>query len=459
MPPRCADCPHTHRQVGPDGPKSARVMVIGEGPGVWEDRSGVPFCGKAGQELDETYLKLAGLERSEVWATNVVQCRQERNGVDVKPGEALAACCAANHLGAEIEQVQPSVIVLCGTTACSLLGSVDLELEHGFPRLGVLFGYEATIVPMYHPAAGLHETRYMTPMLEDWERLGLWRRGLWMPPKPSIGEATDYRFLQTWKEDPQRQVVAVDTESDEGKPYSVQISLRAGHGRFVLATNAKVLDRLRGWIRGCEVVLHNAAYDLEMLDRMGIRVDRFRDTMQELYHLGNLPQGLKAAVYRVFGYRMTSYDEVVTPYSKAVLENWLAEALAHASSSLGEAHPHPKGPDCPTCGKKHRLDVSTRKPHESEAVLRRVMSRIDSDYDPWQAPKLEKGAEKPRLLGREWLAEIEEAVGRLPRRSIVHAPLEQQIQYACSDADWTGRLAVWLEGERARIVEHEWKVA
>ena len=64
-----------------------------------------------------------------------------------------------------------------------------------------------------------------------------------------------------------------------------------------------------------------------------------------------------------------------------------------------------------------------------------------------------------RLLGREWLPGIERQIGRLPRKSIVHAPLDQQIMYACSDADWTLRLAGWLEQERKRIVEAEWKVA
>lgn len=179
---RCSQCPNTHRQVGPDGPDDAQIMLIGEGPGWNENKAGVPFVGKAGQELDQTYLKLAGLDRSEVWVTNVVQCRQERNGVDVKPSEGLAKCCGAHHLGAELELVKPRVVILCGATACSLIGSVDLELEHGFPRPATIFGHETIAVPMYHPAAGLHESKFMIPLLEDFERLGLWMRGKWVAP-------------------------------------------------------------------------------------------------------------------------------------------------------------------------------------------------------------------------------------------------------------------------------------
>ncbi len=450
-------------------------MVIGEGPGWNENRAGVPFVGKAGQELDETYLKLAGLDRSLVYVTNVVQCRQERNGIDVKPGEALAKCCGENHLYREILTVMPKVIVLCGATACSLIGKVDLELEHGFPRKDGVADcpeWEGWVVPMYHPAAGLHETRFMTPMLEDWERLGKWLAGKWQPPQ-SLGEKPHYRLLQGREVSSvfQRAVVrrprrsALDTENDEDRPYSAQFSTRPGEGFMVLASDKLGVQCLReGLASEDEIIMHFAGHDLDVADRIGLRPDRWRsirDTMQELFHLGNLPQGLKAAVYRVFGYRMTSYDEVVTPYSKAILESWLAEALGHASTEVGTVEPHPIGPNCPTCGKKHRTDQTQTKPHACEAVLRRIMGKLggENDYDPWERPKLVKGVEKPRLIGRPWLEELERVAGRMPRKSIVHAPLEQQIQYACSDADWTGRLAMWLEGERARIVQEEWRVA
>jgi hypothetical protein len=128
---------------------------------------------------------------------------------------------------------------------------------------------------------------------------------------------------------------------------------------------------------------------------------------------------------------------------------------------MREPIPHPIGPDCPTCGKKHRKDVSESKPHEAEAVLRRVMRCISDnpDYNPWLPPHWSKGEETVRLFGRSWLEQIEQEIGRLPRKSIVHVPIDEAVQYGCSDADWTGKLATWLEGERKRITEKEWKVA
>jgi len=61
------------------------------------------------------------------------------------------------------------------------------------------------------------------------------------------------------------------------------------------------------------------------------------------------------------------------------------------------------------------------------------------------------------LFGREWLPELERALGRMPRASIVHVPLLEARDYGCSDADHTGQLADYLAKERERIVTQEWR--
>ena len=454
---RCPQCPNDHRQVYPDGPLDARVVVVGEGPGKWEDSTGVPFCGRAGQELDRTYLQLAGLDREDVFVSNCVQCRCERNGIDVKPSDVLTRACAENHLREELQYVQPSTVILCGATACSLAG-IDVELEHGIPRRGNVLGYECTVVPMFHPAAGLHLTSLMIPLLEDWKRLGEWFRGEWKPPQV-IGETPDYRFLEglnvilplILRGRKFGQEIAVDTESDEDKPWSIQFSLKEGEAWMISAADRHAVAEFTACSEGMTFILHNAPYDLAVLRALGCRPKKIRDTMQELYHLGNQPQGLKAAVYRIFGHRMHSYDETVTPYSKQALEGWLAEALGYVSTSMRTV-------------KYEQLKTKIRetaRPHPTEAVLRRIMGKLvdGSEYDPWQPPKYSKGEVTRRLLGQDWLPQIEAEIGRMPRQSIVHVPLDEAVQYGCSDADWTLRLAHWLEGERGRITREEWKVA
>lgn len=442
-------------------------MLIGEGPGKNEDKDGIPFVGVSGREQDHTYFGLGGIVRRDVFISNCLLCRCERGGTDVRPSAALVSACAENHLRREIETVEPSIIILVGATACSLIG-IDLEYEHGLPFFyegDRLWGWHGYVVPMYHPAAGLREPpRYMTVLLEDWRRFGKWLRGEWEPPKV-VDYKPEYKLIRDGDIFPSRiwtpnKWIAIDTESDEGQLYSIQWSFRPGEAFMVLKEGF-------GWFRDNilpqfdTVILHNSVYDIDELSTVGIRIPNFRDTMQELYHLGgSLPQGLKPAVYRIFGFRMTSYADVVTPASKQKLDDWLAEALAFSSDSMRESTHHVKGKGCPACGKNHRADKIEYKNHECDAVIRRVMGKIadGSDYDPWQAPRYAKGEVKYRLLGRPWLETIERSIGRMPRPSIVHAPLDRQVQYACGDADWTGQLARWLEGERERIVREEWNV-
>jgi uracil-DNA glycosylase family 4 len=470
---RCSACPRLRRQIPPDGPLSARVAIIGDLPMRAEEKSFTPCSGIAGEELDETYLRAAGLERADVFVTLALQCRQEKNGQDIRPGASLIRTCAENHLPEELRTVWPDVVVLMGAAACSVAGITDLELTHGRPRyvsevpgLGMWSGW---IVPMYAPGAGIRDTRFMIPLLDDWTQLGLWLKGKKDVYPVAPTRTPEYELLRT-RDDVRGYFArylddwpAIDTESDEGRPWSVQFSFTPGTAAMILVENSGALGEFAtGFNRHVgRCIMHHAIHDLDELDQLGIVVKEHRDTMQELYHLGNLPQGLKAAVYRTLGHRMISYNETVVPHSRAALDVWLAEALGWVSGER-VVEPHPPGPGCPTCGKKHRKDVSSSKPHIAEAVLRRVMGRIadpTSEYDPWAPPKMDHGVEKPRLFGRPWMPAAESAVGRMPRQSIIHVPLDAAVAYGCSDADWTGQLALWLTGERERITKEEWRVA
>lgn len=128
------------------------TMLLGEQPGDREDIEGKPFVGPAGRELDRA-LEEAKIERSAVYVTNVVKhFRFEERGkkrLHKKPTRKHVEACRP-WLEAELERVEPGVIVCLGSSAAqSVLGShVRVMEDHGIP-----FEWEGfVVVPTIHPS-------------------------------------------------------------------------------------------------------------------------------------------------------------------------------------------------------------------------------------------------------------------------------------------------------------------
>ncbi len=127
--PSCHGCPlykDATQVVFGEGKPSARVMLIGEQPGDSEDIAGKPFVGPAGRLLDEV-LEAAGIPRDETYVTNAVKhfkfTRRGKRRIHDKPTRYEIEACRP-WLGAELEVVQPDIVVLLGATAAqALLGS------------------------------------------------------------------------------------------------------------------------------------------------------------------------------------------------------------------------------------------------------------------------------------------------------------------------------------------------
>jgi uracil-DNA glycosylase len=125
----CRGChlyaPATQTVFG-EGPRKARVMLVGEMPGDREDREGHPFVGPAGRELDEA-LDDAGIDRGKLYVTNVVKhFKFEERGkrrIHQTPKRWEVQACMP-WLRSELAAVRPDVLVLLGATAGkALLGS------------------------------------------------------------------------------------------------------------------------------------------------------------------------------------------------------------------------------------------------------------------------------------------------------------------------------------------------
>ncbi len=146
-----------------EGPLDSEVMFIGEAPGVNEDRQGRPFVGQAGAFLEEL-LGEAGLTRPEVYICNVLKCRPPGNR-DPLPTE-IEAC--SDYLSSQIRLIDPLLIVTLGRYSMSrFFPNQAISRIHGSPR-------EANgriLVPMYHPAAALHQQRLRGVIIDDFRTL------------------------------------------------------------------------------------------------------------------------------------------------------------------------------------------------------------------------------------------------------------------------------------------------
>ncbi len=160
---RCALAKTRTLAVPGEGPLDSEVMFIGEAPGVNEDRQGRPFVGQAGAFLEEL-LGEAGLSRPEVYICNVLKCRPPGNR-DPLPTE-IEAC--NDYLSAQIRLIDPLLIVTLGRYSMSrFFPNQAISRIHGKPR-------EANgriLVPMYHPAAALHQQRLRGTIIDDFRTL------------------------------------------------------------------------------------------------------------------------------------------------------------------------------------------------------------------------------------------------------------------------------------------------
>jgi uracil-DNA glycosylase family protein len=116
-----------------EGKPNAKVMFVGEQPGDREDIVGRPFAGAAGKLLDQA-LEKAGIDRAEVYVTNVVKhfkwVPQERSKrrIHKKPRDSEINACRP-WLDAEIAVVKPNVLVCLGATAAQTLLGKDFRVS------------------------------------------------------------------------------------------------------------------------------------------------------------------------------------------------------------------------------------------------------------------------------------------------------------------------------------------
>lgn len=165
---QCTQCPlhknRTHAVPGEGNPR-ARVMLIGEAPGETEDKQGQPFVGRAGRFLD-VLLRLASLQREEVFITNSVKCRPPDNRF---PHVEELETCKELWLNRQLALIAPQIIILLGKAPLKqVLGETGaLKRLHGQVRQQDGRSYSI----QYHPAAGLRSPDIRAILTQDFTEL------------------------------------------------------------------------------------------------------------------------------------------------------------------------------------------------------------------------------------------------------------------------------------------------
>ena len=141
-----------------EGSSDAEIVFVGEQPGDKEDLAGRPFVGPAGRVLDEA-LELAGIDRSLAYVTNAVKhfkwTPRGKRRIHQKPNAAEMAACRP-WLNAELDALQPKVLVALGATAAqALLGrQFRVTKQRGVPVESDLAPH---VIATVHPSSILRQ--------------------------------------------------------------------------------------------------------------------------------------------------------------------------------------------------------------------------------------------------------------------------------------------------------------
>lgn len=146
-----------------EGQLAARILFVGEAPGRSEDEKGRPFIGAAGRILDDL-LQRTGIDRSQVFITNIVKCRPPNNRV---PEDDEVAACKP-YLERQIALIKPKVICILGRTAyTSLLGGSTITTNRG--KIVDKEGQKYFLT--YHPAAAIYNKSLLATLEADLKKL------------------------------------------------------------------------------------------------------------------------------------------------------------------------------------------------------------------------------------------------------------------------------------------------
>ncbi len=429
----CAICPSGGKLCVPGrGPQGAAVMLVGEAPGKDEEKYGKCWIGKAGKELENYLTMVSRIDPNSVYLTNLVKMHPPHDR-DPKLNE-IAAC--SSILKQELSVINPRIIATLGrySTQWFLGKDVSLERCHGMP----VESNGRIVVPMYHPAAGLHNTSLMTQIMYDFEVLGRVVRGQQeVMATCDAHDRAEYRLAKEAAEVEDylfsASKVAIDTESvksatpdgrwwGETEPWCVSLSVMPGTALVVMARDMDMIRTVGSGLSDgyTTTIIHNAMYDLPILEQMGIRVGNMYDTMVMAYLTQSLPQGLKDLAYRLCGMEMNSYEEMVADAGSINAIKYLQEV---ADVNWPDNEPE--------------LIWAKGVPHVKKGwALQKRVAKMLRDYERDGTVDLR---DRWHNIEPQLRRQAEDRFGWMPIGDLGEVELEKAVQYTGRDADATLR--------------------
>lgn len=401
--------------VPPDGPIPASIMVVGEAPASEEVRQGRGFCGPSGALLWPLMRKLAGIDRSSCYVTNLSKTPVDQDAEDKIP-EPLFSKLAEDLIG-EVRTVRPQRILAVGAYAArALLGDRYTSMEAcngiGFriaPIITEMANWtiaktDTVVVPTWHPAAALHDSEKDTLAWTAAAISNLCSPGLRIHPVapvlPPVQVGLPYGTGFAWTGG----TYGVDTEGLPDDPICMTVS--DGASRWWVEPH-DVPWFFMGLHSEATLIFHNALWDWPVLWAMGAPRDiavrwAWRDTMELAYLCQTDPRGLKDLSYRYLGLRMRTFDDVVLPYYHEMLRA-AAEGFVAAGTT-----------------------VTTHSPKTGKLLKRPKVTMTDA------VKPLKRALENPKLLA--------ERMPGLPGPSLRLVPWAEAAEYATQDAFATAKL-------------------
>jgi DNA polymerase I len=168
---KCGLCKFRKNIVNGTGDPKAKIVIVGEGPGLREDSYGQPFVGPAGQLL-KRLMAQAGIDFRSVYLTNCVRCLPKGTTKTVREPsyEEIDAC--SPYLEKELEEIKPTIIVPAGNIALRyIMGAKNLNISRQRGLEIWSNKYNCKIMPIFHPAAILRNPKYENVTVQDLMRI------------------------------------------------------------------------------------------------------------------------------------------------------------------------------------------------------------------------------------------------------------------------------------------------